>query len=236
MLQRQLSYCDSSVLKMLEGMSCPHQKIEPYSQIIALSITSVLDTDCCICSPKRHWCYWNYLEAVIYLLRCAGSLHGATDMKKKKNQFVCSLFGWFCIVYVPAPLKCILLREYGNLLSINFKFFAVPNVFCACFSFSRAGRCVGLHMAADLSVCFFKWRASFMFSYCHSKLFEPFCMDFFSRVLSLQISVVIFVQPKFGYYIHGRSAQGHADVSMREMHELLRREEVRAGVIPSSPL
>lgn len=42
-----------------------------------------------------------------------------------------------------------------------------------------------------------------------------------------QISVFIFVQPKFGYYIHGRSAQGQADVSMKEMHELLRREEVR---------
>ncbi|KAK8783571.1 hypothetical protein V5799_010064, partial [Amblyomma americanum] len=44
-------------------------------------------------------------------------------------------------------------------------------------------------------------------------------------LLMFKISVVIFVQPKFGYYIHGRSAQGHADVSMKEMHELLRREE-----------
>ncbi|KAM7283168.1 meckelin isoform X1 [Ixodes scapularis] len=63
----------------------------------------------------------------------------------------------------------------------------------------------------------------------HKFIYERFYEDKLQHFVDLcsvsNISVFIFVQPKFGYYIHGRSAQGQADVSMREMHELLRREE-----------
>lgn len=38
----------------------------------------------------------------------------------------------------------------------------------------------------------------------------------------------ILLTKRFGYYIHGRSAHGKADVNMKEMHEFLRKEEVYA--------
>ncbi|XP_077542856.1 meckelin isoform X2 [Haemaphysalis longicornis] len=61
--------------------------------------------------------------------------------------------------------------------------------------------------------------------FVYERFYEDKLQHFIDLCSVSNISVVIFVQPKFGYYIHGRSAQGHADVSMREMHELLRREE-----------
>ena len=43
---------------------------------------------------------------------------------------------------------------------------------------------------------------------------------------------------RFGYYIHGRSPNGRADVNMKEMHELLKREEddlcSKRGLIPNT--
>ncbi|KAK8783574.1 hypothetical protein V5799_010063 [Amblyomma americanum] len=61
--------------------------------------------------------------------------------------------------------------------------------------------------------------------FIYERFYEDKLQHFVDLCSVSNISVVIFVQPKFGYYIHGRSAQGHADVSMKEMHELLRREE-----------
>ncbi|XP_065281384.1 meckelin isoform X1 [Dermacentor albipictus] len=61
--------------------------------------------------------------------------------------------------------------------------------------------------------------------FIYERFYEDKLQHFIDLCSVSNISVVIFVQPKFGYYIHGRSAQGHADVSMKEMHELLRREE-----------
>lgn len=40
------------------------------------------------------------------------------------------------------------------------------------------------------------------------------------------LSVFILKDRYHGYYIHGRSVHAHADTDMREMHAMLRREEV----------
>jgi meckelin len=52
------------------------------------------------------------------------------------------------------------------------------------------------------------------------------------------VSVFIWVHRRFGYYIHGRSANGRADVNMKEMNELLKREEddlcSKRGLLPNS--
>lgn len=52
------------------------------------------------------------------------------------------------------------------------------------------------------------------------------------------ISVFAWVNRKYGFYIHGRSPHGHADVNMQEMHELLTREEndlcSKRGLIPNT--
>ena len=46
------------------------------------------------------------------------------------------------------------------------------------------------------------------------------------------VSVVILSHDQFGYYIHGRTVHGFGDMSLKQMHECLKREEVR--VIPDS--
>lgn len=52
------------------------------------------------------------------------------------------------------------------------------------------------------------------------------------------ISVFAWVNKKYGYYIHGRSPHGYADVNMQEMHDLLTREEndlcSKRGLIPNT--
>lgn len=40
------------------------------------------------------------------------------------------------------------------------------------------------------------------------------------------ISVFIMHQAQYGYYIHGRSVYGKADTNMKEMFEMMKKEEV----------
>lgn len=40
------------------------------------------------------------------------------------------------------------------------------------------------------------------------------------------VSMFIMAHGEFGYYIHGRSVHGRSDVNLKEMFEMLDREEV----------
>ena len=46
------------------------------------------------------------------------------------------------------------------------------------------------------------------------------------------VSVIILSHDQFGYYIHGRTVHGFGDTSLKEMHECLKREEVRIIMDP----
>lgn len=52
------------------------------------------------------------------------------------------------------------------------------------------------------------------------------------------VSVIILTQRLFGYYIHGRSAHGYADTSLRELIAQLRKEQLglvgHRGLVPGS--
>lgn len=72
--------------------------------------------------------------------------------------------------------------------------------------------------------------------------YERFFRDKMKEYVDLcsvsNISVFIWVHHRFGYYIHGRSANGRADVNMKEMNELLKREEddlcSKRGLLPNT--
>ena len=44
------------------------------------------------------------------------------------------------------------------------------------------------------------------------------------------ISVFIMHHAQYGYYIHGRSVYGKADTNMKEMFEMMKKEEVHIPV------
>ncbi|GFT73874.1 hypothetical protein NPIL_460851 [Nephila pilipes] len=60
-------------------------------------------------------------------------------------------------------------------------------------------------------------------------LYERFVEDKLQQYVDLcsvsNVSIFILITKRFGYYIHGRSTHGKADVNMKEMHEFLRKEE-----------
>ena len=49
------------------------------------------------------------------------------------------------------------------------------------------------------------------------------------------ISVFVMAHARYGHYIHGRSVHGKADTNMREMFEMMKKEEVRFIVNQSWP-
>lgn len=57
-------------------------------------------------------------------------------------------------------------------------------------------------------------------------------------IIFLKVSLFSFSSKRFGHYIHGRSANGRGDVNLKEMHELLKREEddlcSKRGLLPNS--
>lgn len=73
-------------------------------------------------------------------------------------------------------------------------------------------------------------------------IYERFVEDKLQQYVDLcsvsNVSVFVMVTKRYGYYIHGRSAHGRADVNMKEMHELLRREEEdlcgHRGLLPNT--
>ena len=64
-------------------------------------------------------------------------------------------------------------------------------------------------------------------------IYERFISDDIREFVDLcsmsNVSVFIMAHGEFGYYIHGRSVHGRADVSMSEMSEMLDREVVSFG-------
>ncbi|XP_076372833.1 meckelin isoform X2 [Tachypleus tridentatus] len=77
---------------------------------------------------------------------------------------------------------------------------------------------------------------------CYKILYERFVSDKLHHFVDLcsvsNVSVCLFTGPKFGYYIHGRAVQGRADVNMKEMHDILKKEEEdlcgNRGLLPNT--
>lgn len=76
----------------------------------------------------------------------------------------------------------------------------------------------------------------------HRVIYERFFEDKLQQFVDLcsvsNVSVFVKTMVKYGFYIHGRSTHGRADINMKEMHEHLRREEEdlcgHRGLLPSS--
>ena len=72
----------------------------------------------------------------------------------------------------------------------------------------------------------------------HERFFSNKMKEFVDLCSVSNVSVFIWVHRRFGYYIHGRSANGRADVNMKEMNELLKREEddlcSKRGLVPNT--
>lgn len=72
----------------------------------------------------------------------------------------------------------------------------------------------------------------------YERFFQDRLQEFVDLCSVSNISVFVMSARQFGYYIHGHSAHGRADVNMREMHELLRREEEdlcgHRGLLPNT--
>ncbi len=65
------------------------------------------------------------------------------------------------------------------------------------------------------------------FTFIYERFIEDKVRQYVDLCSMSNISVFILETGQYGYYIHGRSVHGCADTGMREMHENLRREEVR---------
>lgn len=70
------------------------------------------------------------------------------------------------------------------------------------------------------------------------KLFKNKLNEFVDLCSVANVSLFCLIYARFGYYIHGRSPNGRSDVNMKEMVELLRREEEdlcsKRGLLPNS--
>lgn len=72
----------------------------------------------------------------------------------------------------------------------------------------------------------------------HERYIQDKLNEFVDLCSVSNVSVFCMAHQRFGYYVHGRSANGRADVNMKEMHELLKREEddlcSKRGLIPNT--
>lgn len=64
------------------------------------------------------------------------------------------------------------------------------------------------------------------FTFLYERLVEDKVQQFVDLCSMSNISVFIMAHATYGYYIHGRSVHGKADTDMKEMCEMLKREEV----------
>ncbi|XP_064467172.1 meckelin-like isoform X2 [Ornithodoros turicata] len=128
---------------------------------------------------------------------------------------------------ISLPLQLLFILFFLKVIGLEYIALATPESY---YSRTRSNFDVPFSSTCrfTLAAAFFLLIAAFQI-FIHKVVYERFFenkMQHFVDLCSVSnISMFIFVQPKFGYYIHGRSAQGQADVSMKEMHELLRREE-----------
>ena len=73
-----------------------------------------------------------------------------------------------------------------------------------------------------MSIAFVQW---IFFAFIYERfLGDPFG-DFIDLCSMANISLMIFQNKLYGYYIHGRSVHGRSDTDMLEMHEQFKREE-----------
>lgn len=85
------------------------------------------------------------------------------------------------------------------------------------------------------SIAFVQW---LFFSFIYERFFgDPFC-DFIDLCSMANVSVIVFQNQLYGYYLHGRSVHGRSDTDMLEMHEQFKREEEdlcgKRGLEPNS--
>lgn len=76
------------------------------------------------------------------------------------------------------------------------------------------------------------------FTFVYERFIEDKVQQFVDLCSMSNISVFIMAHSNFGYYIHGRSVHGKADTDMREMCEMMKREEEdlcgQRGLVPST--
>jgi meckelin len=65
------------------------------------------------------------------------------------------------------------------------------------------------------------------FTFIYERFFEDKVRQFVDLCSMSNISVFVMAHAQFGHYIHGRSVHGKADTNMKEMAELMKKEEVR---------
>ena len=64
------------------------------------------------------------------------------------------------------------------------------------------------------------------FTFIYERFFEDKVRQFVDLCSMSNISVFIMANAQYGHYIHGRSVHGKADTNMREMFEMMKKEEV----------
>ena len=70
------------------------------------------------------------------------------------------------------------------------------------------------------------------FTFIYERFIEDKVRQFVDLCSMSNISVFAMAHAQFGYYIHGQSVHGHADTGMKEMFNMMKREEVRFTISP----
>ena len=68
------------------------------------------------------------------------------------------------------------------------------------------------------------------FTFIYERFFEDKVRQFVDLCSMSNISVFIMAHAQYGHYIHGRSVHGKADTNMKEMFEMMKKEEVCINV------
>ncbi|GAB6027348.1 Meckelin [Chamberlinius hualienensis] len=76
-----------------------------------------------------------------------------------------------------------------------------------------------------------------LFTFVYERLFDDKIRQFVDLCSISNISVFAMIIKQYGFYIHGRSVHGHADTTMKIMHQQLKREEEnlcsQRGLLPN---
>lgn len=64
----------------------------------------------------------------------------------------------------------------------------------------------------------------------YSRFFDHPLRNFVDLCSTCNVSVIVLTQERFGYYIHGRTVHGRADVDLKQMAVCMKREQVRLFV------
>ncbi|XP_021355740.1 meckelin-like [Mizuhopecten yessoensis] len=93
----------------------------------------------------------------------------------------------------------------------------------------------GIAGAVYLIVGVVQW---IFFTFIYERFVEDSIRQFVDLCSMSNISVFVMAHAQFGYYIHGRSVHGRADTNMKEMFEMMKREEEdlcgQRGLVPNT--